>query len=205
MKLGWRDLPRLRVSLLVMALMLALGSVAIVFSRDRIKTAQSAFVAARSERNEFDGKLRRVRGEEDEIRWKATLFNRLQERGVIGEEQRLEWIELLKDVHDRRRLIEIRYEFAPQHALDSLDAQTETLGLYASTMKLQVRLLHGEDLTRLLDDLRQQARALIQVKRCDVARLPRTDADNALGLLQADCLIDWITLRETGKSRENTK
>ena len=76
------------------------------------------------------------------------------------------------------------YEFAPQHALDK--APAGVLGLYASTMKLQVRLLHEEDLTRLLGDLRRQARALIQVRRCVVARLPRTGADNALqGLLQA--------------------
>jgi GAF domain-containing protein len=207
MKFELRDLTRLQASLFILVLMTVLGVAAIVVSNDRIKMAQASFVAARSERNEFDGKLRQARSEEDEIRRKATLFNRLQERGVIGEEQRLEWVELLKDIHDQRKLIEIRYEFALQHALNS--EQTGNFGLYASTMKLQARLLHEEDLTRLLDDLRQQARALIQVKRCDVSRLPRTGAESVnsalQGLLQADCLIEWITLHEIGKNQENTK
>jgi hypothetical protein len=203
-------MARLRDSLLTLplALMVAFSALLIVFSHDRIETAQAGFAAARSERNEFDVKLRQARSEEDEIRQKALLFERLQERGLIGEEQRLEWVELLKDIRDQRHLIEIRYEFAPRHALhgvleNALDgAQTGSFGLYASTMKLQARLLHEEDLTRLLDDLRQQARALIQVKRCELSRLPRTNADgvnSALqGLLLADCLIDWITLSEFG-------
>ncbi|GHU03273.1 hypothetical protein FACS1894158_01310 [Betaproteobacteria bacterium] len=199
------------MSTLPLVLMLAFSALLIVFSHDRIKTAQAGFAAARSERNEFTAKLRQARSEEDEIRQKALLFKRLQERGLFGEEQRLEWVELLKDIRDRRRLPEIRYEFAPRRALhDTMDdAQTGSFGLYASAMKLQARLLHEEDLTRLLDDLRLQARALIQVKRCDLSRLPRTNADSmnsALqGLLQADCQIDWITLRETGKGQEKTK
>ena len=204
MKLGPHDLPKLQASLLAMVLMVVLGIAAILFSRDRIAAAQTAFATAQAGRNEIDGKLRQVRNEENEIRQKAALFNGLQARGVIGEEPRLEWVELLKEIRDRRRLIEVHYEFAPQQALDK--AQSGMLGLYASTMKLQIRLLHEEDLTRLLDDLRRQARALIQVRRCDVARLPRTGADNALqGLLQADCVIDWITLREVDKSKGNAK
>ncbi len=69
-------------------------------------------------------------------------------------------------------------------------------------MKLQLNLLHEEDLIRLLDDLRRQARALIQVKRCDVSRIPRSGPENTLqGYLQAECLIDWVTLRESDTSK----
>ena len=68
---------------------------------------------------------------------------------------------------------------------------------YASGMKVQLKLLHEEDLTRLLGDLRQQAAALIQVKACNVSRVPRGAGDSSVtAQLQADCLIDWITLRE---------
>ena len=35
-------------------------------------------------------------------------------------------------------------------------------------MKVQLKLLHEEDLTRLLADLREQASALILVRSCDV-------------------------------------
>lgn len=207
MKFEPKDIPKLQLSVLAMLLMAALGAGSILFSRDKIRVAQAAFASAQNERNEFDGKLKRVRSEENEIRQKAAIFNHLQARGVIGEEQRLEWVELLKEIHDKRRLIELRYEFAPQHAVEKAPpGQTASLSLHASTMKLQVRLLHEEDLTRLLDDLRQRASALIQVRRCDVSRLPRSGTDNALqGLLQAECLIDWVTLGEGEKSKRNAK
>lgn len=204
MKLGAQDLPKLRVSLATLVLMVVLGAASILYSRERGRTADAAVAAAQRERSEIDSKLKRVRSEEHEIRQKAALFNALQSRGVIGEEHRLEWVELLEEIRARHRLLELRYEIAPQHALDK--SPTGNLSLYASTMKLQLKLLHEEDLTRLLDDLRQQAGALIQVKNCRVARLPRVASDSAIqGMLQAECTIDWLTVRDSGKGKEGTK
>jgi hypothetical protein len=205
MKFGVSDLPRLRTSLIATALMLALGAGAAVYSRDRIAEARTALAAAQAERNEIGGKLRQVRSEEDEIRQKAGVFKRLAARGVIGEEKRLEWVELINEIRDRHRLLEVHYEFAPRRALN--EARTgEASGLYASAMKLEARLLHEEDLIRLLGEIIERAPALIQLRRCDVSRLPAADADDPLqGLLQADCLIDWITLRMNGNGTENAQ
>jgi hypothetical protein len=70
-------------------------------------------------------------------------------------------------------------------------------------MKMQVKLLHEEDLTRLLGDLRQQAAALIQVKACNVSRVPHVTGESGIAAqLQADCQIDWITLREAAGKPE---
>ncbi|MDR0578454.1 MAG: hypothetical protein LBI87_13220 [Candidatus Accumulibacter sp.] len=192
------DLRKLRSSLIVLALAVALGVAAFVASRDRLLAARASFRAAQGERDAIGGKLGQVRGEENEIRRKAALFGQLRARGALGDERRLEWVELLQEIRDRHRLIEMRYEFAPRRAIDRDGARAEKLGLYASAMKLQARLLHEEDLTRLLGDLRRQAPALIQVRRCDLARLPGAGDALREGTLRADCLIDWITLRETG-------
>ena len=67
-------------------------------------------------------------------------------------------------------------------------------------MKVQIKLLHEEDLTRFLAELRQRARALIQIKRCNVSRLPQEAGDSGLNAqLLADCQIDWVTVRELAK------
>ena len=68
-------------------------------------------------------------------------------------------------------------------------------------MKVQLKLLHEEDLARLLADLREQANALTLVRSCDVQRLPggasETQAKGGVqATLEAECLIDWVTLRE---------
>ena len=201
MKFGPRDFAKLRGSLLILVLMSALGVAAVIYSRTMTTDAQRLFAKEQSGRQEIDSKLRQVRNEENEIRQKAERFSQLQTRGIIGDESRLDWVELLRAIRERHGLIEVHYEFSPRHALDKTPAGT--LGLYASTMKLNARLLHEEDLIRLLDDLRREARALIQVRRCDVSRLPRTD--NALqGNLQAECVIDWITLNKADQAKGNT-
>ena len=204
MKFEPKDFPKLQISLLAMLLMVVVGTASILLSRERVRLANAAFAAAQSERNDFDGKLKRVRSEEHEIREKAALFNALKSRGVIGKEQRLEWVELLKEIRERHRLIELRYEISPQQPLEK--APSGNFALYASTMKLQLSLLHEEDLIRLLDDLRREAHALIQVKRCDVSRIPRSGPENTLqGFLQAECLLDWVTLYESDTSKGGGK
>ena len=202
MKLEWRDFSCLWGSLLTAALMFAASVAVVLTSRDKVVGARAAFSTAQAARRAFDTKLARARSEEHEIRQKAALFARLEARGVVGEEQRLEWVELLGEIRDRYRLIEVRYEFSPPRARKEDRIQTGSFDLYASAMKLQVRLLHEEDLLRLLDALHEQARALILVRSCDVTRL--TNVDDAMqGELQADCLIDWITLH--GKSKEKVE
>ena len=204
MKLEATDFPKLQSSLLVTLLLIAIGTGAILWSFERMRLAQTDFATAQRERNEIDSKLRQIRSEENEIKQKAAMFSALQARGLIGDEQRLEWVELLKEIRDKHRLIELRYEITPQHALDK--TPSGDFALYASTMTLQLKLLHEEDLTRLLDDLRKQARALIQVKRCDVSRLPRSAAENMpQALLEAECQVAWVTMRAVEKGKVAAK
>lgn len=195
MKLNANDWPRLQIPLLALAVMLALGAASILVARAELGDAQARLANIQQERKEIDNKLRQVRSEENEIRQKAAVFNELQSRRILGEEQRLEWVELLEEIRARHRLPEMRYEIAPRQPLEK--SPSGQLALYASTMKLELKLLHEEDLTRLLDDLRREAPALIQPRRCDISRLARTAADGAsTASLQAGCLIDWITVRK---------
>ena len=206
MKISSADFPKLQWSLLAALVMVLVGAGGAYAAFNSTKVAERERAAAQVERNDFEGKLRRVSSEQAEIKQKSERFNALQARGVIGEEQRLEWVELLKEIRDGRRLIDLQYEFAPQRGLDAKsDAKSDTkpdgdFTFYASTMKAQIKLLHEEDLTRFLADLKQQARALIQVKSCIVSRLPREASESAASAqLLADCQIDWVTLRQVAK------
>ncbi|HCV13279.1 MAG TPA: hypothetical protein DGC76_06210 [Candidatus Accumulibacter sp.] len=199
MKFSVEDWPKIQVSALATLFMLAVGA-ATLYAANRFRdAAEQARTAALAQRGDVDGKLRRVREEESEIKQKSLLFNRLLERGMIGEEPRLEWIELLKDIRDRHRLIDLRYELSPQRPLDS--GEVGDFAFYLSPMSLQLKLLHEEDLTRFLADLRQQAKALIRINRCHVERLPAGSDERAGGRanLLAECDIDWLTAREAGR------
>ncbi|MES2771068.1 MAG: hypothetical protein V4623_03670 [Pseudomonadota bacterium] len=199
MKLSRADLSSMRLSFFGFFAVLLFGLVSSFFLFGQKNIALSLEQAAASERSEQVGRLKQVRDEEKEIKQKSAAFGTLVQRGVVGEEQRLEWVELLKEIRDQRRLIDLQYEFLPQRVLD-VGVENKIL-FYASTMNLKVQLLHEEDLTRLLADLRARAQALIQIKQCNISRLNATDAERAshAAQLQASCQIDWITLREVKK------
>ena len=197
MKIDSTDFPKIQASLIAVVLMMLVGAATVYAALNATKTAKLNQTTAQAQRNELDRKLKRVSSEENEIKQDAALFNTLQARGVVGEEKRLDWVELLKTIRDKRRLIDLQYEISTQRPLDT--TLSSGFAYFASTMKIQLKLLHEEDLTRLLDDLRQQASALTQVKSCNVSRLPRDVTERGTrAQLQAECQIDWVTLRETG-------
>ena len=197
MRLSRADLPPLRIALLAALLMIAAGSFGAYLAFTAERRARLELAAAQQTRDAIDGRLRRMRGEETEIRQKAALFDALQARGVIGDEQRLEWVELIKAISERHHLLDLRYEIAAQQPLDGAvpTAGDAAYTFYASRMRIELELLHEEDLTRLLDDLRRQARALIRVRQCSVERLAADGKREDGAQLHASCLIDWITLR----------
>ncbi len=195
MKFGRSDFKRIRSSMLLALAMLFCGSLTVYYAINDRRQAQRTQANTARVLAGADAKLKQVSNEESEVKKKSLIFNQLQERGVIGDEQRLEWIELLKDIRDRRRLLDLEYEIAPQRQIEG--SSDNDFSFYASAMKLQVKLLHEEDLEHLLADLRSQAKALIMVRSCTVSRLPIVSDEHAN--LLAACEIDWITLRNSAK------
>ena len=137
--------------------MIAAGAALAWFADRQHLASIRAEATARAQLNEFEGKLKQVRSEESEIKQKAALFSNLRARGIIGEEQRLDWVELIKEIRDTRKLIDVQYEFSPQQSLEKGSA-----GGYAfksSAMRLQMKLLHENDLLNFVNDLRSKANA----------------------------------------------
>jgi hypothetical protein len=195
MKISIADLPKLRNSLIAALLLIAIGGGSLLYTVERSKATRADRDSAYRSHQEFSGKLSQVRSEENEIRLKADTFGQLQARGVIGEERRLERIELLQAIKEQRRLSDLEYEFAAQRLLEAKPG--DDFSIVASAMRLRVKLLHEEDLTRLLADLRSQAKALIAVRSCKLGRVDSAASGQtgSRARLLAECEIDWITLR----------
>lgn len=191
------DFRRIRLSLALALVMIAAGG-AIAFGSTRLlETERKANREALSKRNEIQGKLSRARDEEQEIKQKIARFNALQARGIIGEEHRLDWVEQIRQIRNARKLFDIQYEIAPQRPLDGAGAGGG-YDFFVSTMRLQMPLLHEEDLLNFLSDLRNSARAYIRPRDCKVERFPKgpSERGGAMPQLKAECSIDWITIRE---------
>ncbi len=193
MKLNPSDWRKLQLSLAAFLALSLAGGTLVFYSQEKLQRAKIQLAGADAQKQQAEGKLKQVKDEESEIKLKASLFSNLVARGIVGEEQRLDWVELLRDIRNNRRIIDMQYEFAPQQTMPG------TLGnwnFYVSTMQLQMQLLHEEDLLNVLADLRNTAKAQILVKACETTRLPRQEAATGIKAnLQAQCSLDWVTVR----------
>lgn len=187
------DFARIQISLAAAVAMIAAGLGISWLADQQVRSYTQTKIAATGQLNEYEGKLKQVRAEEAEIKQKSALYSNLRARGIIGDEQRLDWVELIKEIKESRKLLDVQYEFSPQQALE-LPALAG-YSFKSSPMKLQMKLLHEGDLLNFIGDLRKHAKAYIRVRSCNVARIQRTavPAGDA-ALLLADCQLDWITI-----------
>ncbi|MCR6665363.1 MAG: hypothetical protein NVV69_04955 [Methyloversatilis sp.] len=190
MRLG--DLRKAGASALL-ALAMALAGAAAVWASTRLASdVRQAHERALAARTDAQRALAGARAEEAEIAAKIDRFRHLVERGAVGTEQRLAWVELIRDARARHHLGAVDYEFSPQRPLDPLiaPADADQLEAAGSTLRIRTPLLHEGQLIALLDDLAFNASAVVRVRECSVTRAAvASEAEQ----LVADCLLDWIT------------
>jgi hypothetical protein len=187
------DLRRLRWSLLAAAGMIAIGIGTLVAVHAEYLEQGRLHAQVQAELRQVQSRLTQARDQEAEINGNIGRFKALLAAGIIGEEERLAWVERIKTIRAARRLLDLRYEIAPQHGLDPATAPGSSgdFEFRSSTMRLQMDLLHEQDLLRLLDDLQGSVPAFVRPQRCTVER-SRPDAPT----MQAECVIDWVTIRD---------
>lgn len=185
-----KDLPRLWLpAAIALVLIVVAGTLAWVSEREARQAAQT-LQAATAARQRIEQRLSQVRTEEEDIKQRAALWLKLKEAGMVGEERRLEWVEMLRDIQQELRIPGLSYEFGPRQPLDGKD----TPGWHASPLRIQFRLLHEEDLLNALERIEQRAPALVIVRACRLAPLT-TPGDGAkpAALLGAECDMQWLT------------
>lgn len=195
MKWAKRDLVKLRLPLLGTAILLVLSSLIAWWSiREADQAMRERNVAAAS-KSQIEHRLRQVRTEEQELKERAHVFQQLQSAGITGEEKRLDWTEMLRQIQAEIRIPGMSYEFGIQKALDTVDGAA--YAYFASPMRLQLRLLHEEDLLNFLFRVQKEAKALVLVRNCKLSPVAGSGDGRGVGQLAAECELQWITLRRS--------
>jgi len=192
------DLKRLRVPLSAAIILLVLGGSSLVASGYYLDEARTAQNATRLTRVAAQERVLRVAEEEREIRDDLVYYEQMRQRGVVGEQSRLDWIESIARIKNDRKLFEIRYNFDAQRPLDYPGlVPTSAADFVVSRLKLDMLLLHEGDLLNFLADLQAGIKAQVSVRNCTVTRIER-GAPGATTLqprLRAECLVDLISVR----------
>lgn len=200
MNISTNDFVRIRWALGFLLLAVLLAFAMSTTARKLVEKAQIDQRQLEAQQREIRARLSRAPDEERELRNKIALFQQLQERGIIGQEERLNWVEQIARIKTARRLFDFQYEVAPQTSLGNSilpgGAQAGDYEFMSSTMNLQMPLLHENDLLGFLADLRNTVHAHLLVRDCNIERLPQSVERGVAAQLRAVCTIDWITLRE---------
>lgn len=126
------------------------------------------------------------------------LYRGLEERGIVGKERRLSWVETLKVVAEKVKLPSLRYELYPQEEYAAeIPLPQGVYKVYTSDMRLDMGLLHEGDLPLLLRELQRSSSSLFTVSRCSLRRngaalTMKPKAKN----VSASCNLQWYTIKQ---------
>jgi hypothetical protein len=199
MKLPPNAGKRLVVPAIVAVLLAAVGAVAIGISQQMLIKARTDQAKAAADRQSAQNRLARATDEEREIREKLVDYRKLRSRGLIGGEQRADWVDRIAQIKTARKLYDLKYTIEPQRPIDYPGiAGAGEVEFMASQMRVSLALLHEGDLFRFIDDLRAALSTHVVVRACTVSRIEGAAADRGAGpRLAADCTIDLVTIRDS--------
>jgi hypothetical protein len=194
-EVDWR-LLRGAIILLVISALIAGASLAASHSfasrqQDALQRERSAFMAARSKYHALDE-------EENIIATYLPRYLALEDAGVIGREQRLDWIDVLREAGRAARVQSLSYVLNAQHRFEpGIELSIGDYAVYVSSMRLDIGLLHEGDLLEFLDRMGSQMPGLFGVNGCRMLRTDQTllvaaDAVN----IDVQCLVNFYTIRK---------
>jgi len=196
------ELKRLIVPLVVGLAALGAGLALLAFANQMRTHAAVDLDLARQSRQQNAARLERIAEEEREVREKADLYRRLKQLHILGEENRLEWADAIARIRKQRELLDLRYMIDRQKLLVSVPGNPANVDFFSSTMKVDLALLHEEDLLRFVSDLRASGNAYYSVRRCDGERTGQVPSGATMTpRLRGQCQIDLITIRDRAAKR----
>lgn len=195
MRFTREELQRLALPALAALLLLAAAG-AVIWSADAaLARANRELAAAQAERRQAAERLARISEEEREVSQKLDVYRRLQALNILGEERRLEWADAITRIRTQRELLDLRYRVEKQKLVLSAPGKPANVDVFASTMRVQLALLHEGDLLRFLADLRESGNAYYAVRHCSLARTGQAATGTTITpRLRGECEIDLITM-----------
>jgi len=190
------ELKALRLPLAVLLTVVALVAGAVYYTDLLAKQAAVALTQQKSAFQSAQTRMRQSGDEKNTIVQYVDKYRELEKAGFAGEEQRINWLDALRNANTKAELFGVNYQIGVQHPYPYAgEFDAGGIALQESIMELDMRLLHEGDLLRFLDALQAQQVGLFHVKECTLLRTDKTEALRNQPYLSAKCDLVWITAR----------
>jgi len=199
MKLEPNDWKKLQTPLVVLGVVIAVVVACIVFAQ-QYKTEQE--LALLNQQNQLNAARQRYQSsglEKEVITAYLPQYQTLINKGFVGEERRIEWVESLREQHKNHKLFGIKYSIKQQEKYTPAFVPNQGgFTLNRSVMQFELDMLHEGDLLQLTESLSKANVAELMLRDCEITRLNESGAlsSQLIANLHAQCELDWLTLRE---------
>lgn len=187
------DLANLKWGMGALLLSLVVSGAIIHFSNKYQEQSLQDRQAAQRQLVEARTQLGAAQYDQENMAAYALEYDALLAQEVIGDEQRLNWIEGLEKIRQQGYVLDLKYAIAPQQTYapePPLDAGN--LQLSRSGMTMQFQLLHEEQLLHFLAAMRTQMKGWFILDGCSLARTAEADE---FAPLTAECSGGWFTMK----------
>lgn len=183
----------IRTATLTLVAAITVSLTGVLLSEMKRQEADEQLERAQRTRDAAYSRYAQVDAEKRDIRHFQQRFVALRQRGLVGEERRLAWLDAIRQTQEEFKLPPLSYEIEPQQPVQ-LEAPLDLgeLQLRGSRMRLHMELLHELDLFNFLQSLRE--RSYFAVQDCSIRRLGVVAGTPGASTLGADCTLNWITL-----------
>jgi hypothetical protein len=196
MRLADIEWPLLRGAVGIFCLSLLLGALVLAVSAHFRDQKARLFKEQEAQFRDISHKYSVLNEKRQILKLHYPRFVKFHDQGIIGQEQRLNWVETLKSAGAKLKIPSLRYEidlrqpYTPDFSLSAGPYQ-----IYTSTMRLDLGMLHEGDLVRLLQELDKNAAGLYSIKEYSLKRLGAQLKHDLNGQnLSAECRLLWYTI-----------
>lgn len=193
--------PALRRLSLPLGVLLAAAAVSALLLTVTGNALEAARERQQRQRNALQAETQRVHKAADEkalIERYREAYAALQRQGFIGDEQRINWVDALRNANLSLNLFGIDYSIGAQQPYVEPVQSSGALQLRESPMRLSLKLLHEEDVLRFFDYLAAQQVGVFHPRSCILQRIDANGGPALAANIEATCEIAWITAQPPG-------
>lgn len=197
MKLTPQDWRKLQLPLLTFGVALIIATLLYATTDARLTKVEKELQTQKNALNQARSRYQTSGAEKESIVHYLPLYQKLIQQGFIGEEQRIDWIDDLRNVNIRYKFFGVSYDigtmqdYKPKFPLDA-----GSFKLHRSTMKLTFAMLHEGDLLTLLKALPLEQNPPFMLRDCTISTVPGGGKGKFVPNLNSVCDIDWLTVTE---------
>lgn len=198
MKLTPQDWKELKAPLLILGGALLSLALLIGFARYYGQQQKKALENQKNQLNAARQHYLSSGSEKDIITEYLPKYQKLIDKGFVGEEHRIEWVDELRSEHQQHKLFGIKYNISQQEVYKPTFAvNLGGFALHRSVMKLELDMLHEGDILKLTESMAAKDAAPFMLRDCEMLRLNNSTTFNQLiPNLHAQCVLDWLTIHE---------